>query len=119
MYRQLEQPEPNVFGFEVSGKINREDVEAIAAKLKDAIENVGHVRLLLRMKEVDGIKPGALWEDLKFATIYSNDIERMAVLGDRQWEEWLTEFSGVGEPTDVKYFDIGNTEDAWRWLRAA
>lgn len=119
MYRQLERPEPNVFGFEVSGTIAREDVDAIAAKLKHAIENNGRVRLLLRMRDVDGITPGALWEDLKFATIYSNDIERMAVLGDRKWEEWLTEFSGVGEPTEVKYFDIGNTENAWRWLRAA
>lgn len=119
MYRQLTRPENNVLGFEITGRVDSDDVAGMTKELEHAIESAGRVRVLLRLRDVDGVRPGAVWEDLKFTVKHGNDIERMAVQGDRDWERWLAKLTGVGAPTDVKYFALEEADDAWRWLVAA
>ena len=50
------------------------------------------LRILVELQDFQGWTLGALWEDTKFGTKHFNDIDRLAVVGDRRWEKYLTLF---------------------------
>ena len=46
-----------------------------------------------------GWKAGALWEDVKFDVTHFSAIERLAIVGDKQWEKSMAVFC---RPASVK-----------------
>ena len=58
----------------------------------------------------------ALWEELKFDLKHLTDIELLAVVGDKQWEKWMTVFSQPFTLADVKYFDVTDYVPAKDWI---
>jgi hypothetical protein len=117
MYERLPESVGNVFGYRVGGTVTREDVEAVAAELKAAIDQFGAVRVLVELEALPRPQPGAMWADLKFTARNVGSIERMAVVGDRTIEALIVKAAGAVTPTEVKYFDRAAMDEAWTWVR--
>ncbi|SFI52823.1 hypothetical protein SAMN05428978_10159 [Nitrosomonas sp. Nm34] len=43
--------------------------------------------MLVELVHFHGSTAGAAWEDTKFAVRQFNDIERLAIVGDKAWEK--------------------------------
>lgn len=114
MIKILERSKGNVFGFETSGEISESDVESVAAKLDEAIEKYGKISWLIVLKTTKYTGLRAMYEDMKWVTKNVRHFDRMAVVGDRKWEELLVKADGFvfGE----KYFDISQLDDAWEYV---
>ncbi len=107
----------NVIGFKIAGKVTGDDMKAIAGRAERVIGEAGSVRLLVRIAGFGGVEAEALWEKLKFTLAHLKDIERMAAVGDKVWEKWWVTVAGSVVPTKVRYFDEGEIDAAWAWLR--
>ena len=77
----------------------------------------GKVRLLAHFHDFHGWDMHAMWDDVKFAAAHYTKIERIAMVGDKAWEKWMTV---VGKPftmAKIRYFDAAQIDAAWKWLQ--
>jgi len=78
----------------------------------------GKLRLLFEMEPgFKGWQPSAAWNDLKFSVSHRNDIERMALVGDAKWEEWVAKLDALLIDAEVRFFKSSELDEAQRWLR--
>ena len=55
---------------------------------------------------------------MKFGIQHYADFARIAMVGDRKWEEWMAKLCRPFTKATVKYFAASEVEAAWAWLRA-
>jgi hypothetical protein len=106
----------NVLGFRVSGDVTREDYEILEPAVRALVDASGSVRLLLDLTDLRWEKVDAWGADLRFGKQFRQSIERLAVVGQHRWEEWLTRLAEPFYAQHAQYFaDVGQ---AWDWLEA-
>ena len=81
------------------------------------IAAAGPIRLLARFEDFHGWDLHAAWDDFRFGVQHYADIERIALTGDRAWEQWMAKLCRPFTQAQVRYFDAGQVEAAWTWLR--
>jgi len=105
-----------IFEIEVQGKLSKEDYEAFIPELEQAIAEHGKVRILFEMHDFEGWSAGALWSDTKFDARHFNDIERLALVGESQWQKGMALFCRPFTTAKVRYFDRSHVDEARRWI---
>ncbi len=115
MIKKLEQSSGKVIGFSLSGKLHDEDYHAFVPQVERVIEREGTARLLAHFHDFHGWDLHALWDDIKFSTKHCNDVERIAMVGDSTWQEWMSKVCKPFTKAKVEYFD--NLDAAWAWLK--
>lgn len=116
MITELEKSTDSVLGFELSGKLHDEDYKTFVPRVDEAIEKEGKPRLLAKFHDFEGWDMHALWDDIKFATTHCSKIDRIALVGEEKWQEWMAKVCKPFTMATVKYFDAGSIDDAWAWL---
>lgn len=118
MYRRLSQTTDRVVGFRVGGQMSRDDFRLITRQVEDALEEHGSpLCLLVEFEDLESIEPGALWDDVRFSIKHWHDIEAMAVVGDKESLKQWVRVGGAISPTEVRYFAVDRSHEAWEWLR--
>jgi hypothetical protein len=56
---------------------------------------------------------------MKFGHDYHEKITKMAIVGDKKWEKWLTKLVDPFYASQAKYFHTTEMDAAWDWLREA
>lgn len=103
----------------VTGKLTKEDYEHFVPELEKQIEQHGRVRMLFDMHDFHGWDMAALWEDTKFGMRHYSDIERLAIIGEKLWQKWMTTFCKPFTKAEVEYFGLEEIKDAYEWLEEA
>ena len=44
-------------------------------------------------------------------------INKMAVIGDKTWEKWITNLAEPFYSIEAKFFDPDDIKAAWKWLK--
>jgi hypothetical protein len=65
------------------------------------------------MRDFHGWDAPALWEDIKWDAKHFNQVERVAMVGDKKWQEWMAAFCRPFTTGKVRYFDRNLTARAW------
>jgi hypothetical protein len=102
----------------LTGKLRREDYQRFVPEVERLIRQHGKLRLLVQMHDFHGWTAGALWEDLKFDLKHFRDIERLALVGDKTWEQGMAWFCKPFTSATIRYFDQKAADEAWKWIRA-
>jgi len=114
---QLLQESPNVFRMDISGTLNRSEVEQCEAQLSKEMEQGATVRLLVVLERFNGWSSDA-WSDLGFYMKHGNAIERIAIVGDEKWRSQALMFANADLRTaPVEFFSRGGLGIARAWLR--
>jgi hypothetical protein len=116
MIEELNSPSEKALGFKLSGKLHDEDYKVFVPRIDEAIAEEGKIRLLAQFHDFEGWDAHALWDDTKFATTHCTKIERIAIVGEKKWEEWMAKVCKPFTMAKVKYFDAGEVDAAWNWL---
>ncbi len=118
MYELLPQTEGNVLGVRVSGTVTGDDYERFRPVIDARVREHGAVRLLIHMHDFDGWDDlEAMWEDAKLDAAHYADVERLAMVGEERWQDWVTRLTDLLVPGDVRYFDEADLDEAWAWVR--
>jgi len=81
------------------------------------IADFGTVRLLIDCAAgFRGWEPAALWDETKFGARHENDFEKIALVGAPLVAEWATRLSSYLAGAELKTFERGEFDEAWRWL---
>lgn len=100
-----------------SGTLTREDYELFVPDVERKIQAFGKVRILFEMHDFHGWNAGALWEDVKFDSRHFNDIERLAIVGEKRWQQGMAGFCRPFTTAMIRYFEHSHIEQARAWLR--
>jgi len=106
----------SVLEVELSGKLVKEDYEAFVPAVERLVKEQGKVRILVKMEDFHGWTAGALWEDIKFDAKHFGDIERLAIVGETQWEKGMAIFCKPFTTATIRYFGHPNLDEARSWL---
>jgi hypothetical protein len=118
MIYKMHQSSGDIIGFHLGGKLTDDDYrETLVPELEQAVERWGKINLLLEMEDFYGWDAHALWDDFKVGLKYKDAIGRIAMVGDRTWEEWMTKLLKYFVKAEVKYFEHARDHRAWIWLR--
>ena len=117
MISKLEKSSGNVIGFKFHGKASDEDYkERLIPEMHEAIQKHGKIGLLWDLEHFDGWSPHAAWDDMIYGTEMWHNVERMAIVGDRKWEEVSMKLL-QRLTSKLRYFDHHKLQLAWEWLR--
>ena len=114
-----EEKEGRTLVVHVSGKLTAADYEHFVPEFTRLVGLHGKLRVLFDMTDFHGWTAGALWEDTKFAVHHFSDIERLAIVGEKKWQDGMATFCKPFTKATVKYFDHADTEEARKWLAEA
>lgn len=100
----------NVFG--------PEDRVAFETAARALIGQRGRIRVLILLDSTfTGISQAPAMGDISFYAEHADDIERMAVIGEPQWESHAGLFLGRGaRATTIRYFPLSQFGLAQAWL---
>lgn len=116
MIEILESPVDHVLAFKLSGKLHDEDYKTFVPLVDQAIAEDGKVRVLAQFHDFHGWDAAALWDDIKFSTTHCTKIERIALVGEKQWEKWMAVVCKPFTMAKIQYFADTELDAAWAWL---
>ena len=106
----------NALGFKMSGTLHDADYKTFVPLVDEAIAKQGKVRLLAQFHDFHGWDAKALWDDIKFSTTHCTKIERIALVGEKKWEQWMAKVCKPFTMAKIEYFDASELDEARAWL---
>jgi stage II sporulation SpoAA-like protein len=116
---QLPSSSDKVLAFKMSGKLHDEDYKTFVPLVDAAIAQQGKVRLLAQFQDFQGWDAKALWDDIKFATTHCTKIDRIALVGEKKWEQWMAKVCKPFTMAKLRYFDAAELDAAKVWVAEA
>ncbi len=107
----------NVLGVHASGTLTKHDYDAFVPAVERLIKQNGKMSVLFDMHDFHGWDAAAMWEDARFGFKHAGDIEKIALVGERKWQELMSSFCEFLTRGEVRYFERSQIEEAWSWLR--
>lgn len=105
-------------GFKVFGNVTGDDYDNVLTPAIDkAIEEFDRIKLLAQIgPDFEGYSLDAAWDDAKLGLRHWNGFERVAVATDLGWLRTMIKAMGFMMPCPVRLFELGEVDDAKRWL---
>ncbi len=98
------------------GKLTHKDYETITPMIDSALAAVKDpkVKVLVDGTELEGWEARAAWDDFKIGLKHGNEFEKIAIYGNKKWQEVIAKVGGWFISGELAYFE--NEEDAITWL---
>jgi len=107
----------NLVVCEVSGKLGYDETQAIQAEIVTTIQKIGHIRVLVRLKDFLGWEASKGWEDSSSTDKTDPYTKKMALVGDEKWRDLVEVFTLKGlRPVPIEYFEASQEDAARQWL---
>ncbi|MCG6880413.1 MAG: STAS/SEC14 domain-containing protein [Deltaproteobacteria bacterium] len=85
--------------------------------LEKKIKSHGKISVFLELENYPAADSAeSLYEDMKLLKLHADDIERLAVVGDRVWQETWVAIFGLFSGMETAYFDRSEEEKAVEWV---
>jgi len=107
----------NTYVLRISGTLLRSEFGTAQDATAIAIDEGVQPRILALLDDFEGFEQGADWGDLEFLFSHSNEIAKIAIVGEPRWESSALAFGGAGHRrAPVKFFPTGQEAQARAWL---
>lgn len=99
-----------------SGKLTKSDYKHFLPEVERLIRQNGKLRVLFDMHDFHGWELGALWEDIKFDMKHFRDIDRLAMIGEKKWQQAMSVVCKPFTSAEIRFFERGEEGAARSWL---
>jgi len=98
------------------GKLTHDDYLTITPMIESALEGVDHpkIKAIFDGTELEGWELRAAWDDFKIGLKHGSEFDRIAIYGNKRWQEIGAKVGSWFMSGEVKYFE--NRDDALEWL---
>jgi hypothetical protein len=99
------------------GKLTHEDYEKINPMIDSALEGVKdpQVKVFIDGSEFEGWELRAAWDDLKLGLKHGNNFDKIAIFGNKKWQEYAAKIATWFVSGDARFFE--DADEAWTWLQ--
>lgn len=98
------------------GRLSHEDYELLRPLLESALEGLGERRMkvLFDATELEGWELRAAWDDLKLGLKHGGKFDKVALYGNRNWQQIASKLGSWFISGEVRYFE--DRQAALEWL---
>lgn len=99
------------------GKLSHEDYTMITPLIDGALEGVNDpkVTVFIDGSELEGWDLRAAWDDFRLGLKHGNVFDKVAIFGNKKWQERTAKLASWFVSGDTKYFD--DESEAMAWLQ--
>lgn len=99
------------------GKLTHEDYKTITPLIDSALAQVKepNVNVLIDGTELEGWELRAAWDDFKLGLKHNNEFRKIAIYGNKNWQEITAKIGAWFISGEVQYFD--NLLEALHWVK--
>ena len=103
--------------FKAIGKLTHADYEIINPFIDSALDGIKSPRISVFVdgSELEGWELRAAWDDLKLGLKHGGAFDKIAIFGNKKWQELLAKVGSWFISGEVKYFDDAN--EALKWIQ--
>ena len=101
-----EQDGDKVLEVAASGKLTHRDYEQFVPTFERLVKQHSKIRVLFHMTDFHGWEAAALWDDIKFDLKHCADVERLAMVGDSQWEKAMSVFCRPFTTATIRFLTL-------------
>jgi len=100
------------------GKLTHEDYKIITPMIDSALEGVKDPKInaLIDGTELEGWELRAAWDDFKLGLKHGSEFEKVAIVGNKKWQEYTAKMGSWFISGEVQYFE--NEAEALSWLQS-
>ncbi len=105
-----------VLVFKAIGTLTHEDYEAMTPLLESRLHSLEGqpIKMLVDITEFEGWELRAAWDDFKFGLKVGLKIDKIAIYGDKNWQELAAKVGGWFISGEMKSF--GDYQSAADWI---
>lgn len=118
MVQFLDFNKDNIIATVVNGKLTEEDLNILHYKLHETLADNNKARWYFEMQDFAGWTLKGGWEDLKMDIKHANDYDKIAMVGDKEWQDLMTTLMKPFTSAELKYFKLADKEQAKQWIQA-
>jgi len=102
----------------LAGKLTHEDYQELTPMLDAALATVKEpkVRAFIDATSLEGWEPRAAWDDFKLDLKHGNAFEKIAIYGNKRWQELSAKIGSWFISGEARYFEDMN--EALDWLNS-
>ena len=99
------------------GKLTHEDYKMITPLIDSAMEGVKDpkVKAFIDGSELEGWEVRAAWDDFKLGLKHGGEFDKIAIFGNKKWQEYTAKIGSWFISGEVKYFE--DVSEAFSWLQ--
>ena len=99
------------------GKLTHEDYKKITPMIDSALEGVKDpkVKAFIDGSELEGWEVRAAWDDFKLGLKHGGEFDKIAIFGNKKWQEYTAKIGSWFISGEVKYFE--DVSEAFSWLQ--
>ena len=99
-----------------TGKLTHHDYEIITPLIDSALASVSepNVNVFIDGSELEGWELRAAWDDFKLGLKHGNEFNKIAIFGNKKWQEYISKIGSWFISGEVKFFE--DADDALCWL---
>ncbi|CAH6931800.1 STAS/SEC14 domain-containing protein [Vibrio chagasii] len=102
--------------FKAKGKLSHDDYQAMIPILKTTIKEIDSsaLKMLVDISTLTGWELRAAWDDFKLGLELNSKIDKIAICGDKSWQELASKVGSWFVSGDIKSFE--EHDPAIEWL---
>ena len=109
--------EQQMYEIRLGGTLRHMEFAARQSELASHIQAGHRPRVCVLLQDFQGWETGEDWDNLDFMFSHGDEIPKIAIVGDKKWEDEFRLFTGAGfRKTEVRFFETGHEEPARAWL---
>jgi hypothetical protein len=101
----------------VSGKLTDSEYRNFIPRVEAVVNNFGSIKLYVDMLDMDGWEWRVAWDDFAFGIKHWNKFTKLALVGERRWEEFSVKVADKINKAEVRFFDRKETAAALIWIK--
>lgn len=114
----LAESNEDLLAVQVSGKFTTQDFETYKTLLLERMKKHGTARLYFEMKDFEGWQPVSFVENAFFDLLHGHEYDRVAMVGEQQWQHWAARLASPVKKKGIRYFDLSEQQKAKEWILA-
>jgi hypothetical protein len=113
----IQREDNNTYLLRLSGEVQRSEFDKVQDNTAAEIDRGVKPRILAILENFNGWEKSVPWSNLDFLYWHSNEIGKIAIVGDPRWEQESLAFAGAGfRNAPVKFFPDSQVAEARTWL---
>ena len=101
----------------VFGKLTDAEYKNFIPKVEAVINEFGFIRLYVDMLDMDGWEWRVAWDDFAFGIKHWNEFTKLALVGDKRWENFSAQVADKIHKAEVRFFDRKEIVKALIWIK--
>jgi SpoIIAA-like len=120
MIEIMKESERDIVAVRATGTLTTADYdEVLLPKLVEIARRFDALRVLFYMdQDFRGWELPAAWANTKLDFRFRGKLEKVAVVGAPEWEEWCARVASLVMKGELRTFRAEQLADAWEWVRS-